>query len=261
MSQKVPLGEEKQVKMLGGASIDGAPVAYIIVLAAVVTSLAFIPFSFVMGIGGTFPLSQGVYSLVGFVLGPFAGALADGIGCLLGIFLAPHTAGVPVTSLIGAVIAGLAAGAMAETGKRKFWHIWISFLGILAAIIYASRAIYLVHVKPWIAFTADASSYIGTFLYLFPTRRLFAKWISNKSLGRVALGLFVGTWASWGIAYVTQSAIEYVMFSYPEEVFLTYMPLQPIEYLVRCLVSVVIGTGVIAGLRAIGIVKPAHAVY
>jgi len=47
MSQK-PAGEEREVRFLGGAAIDGAPVAYIIVLAAVVTALAFIPFSVIL---------------------------------------------------------------------------------------------------------------------------------------------------------------------------------------------------------------------
>ena len=37
--------------------------------------------------------------------------------------------------------------------------------------------------------------------------------------------------------------------------------LVPIEYLQRCVVGAVIGTGVIAGLRAIGLVKPANAIY
>jgi hypothetical protein len=41
---QIPEGLEREVKTMGGAAIDGTPIAYIIVLAAVATVLAFIPF-------------------------------------------------------------------------------------------------------------------------------------------------------------------------------------------------------------------------
>ena len=55
---EAPAGEEREVKFLGGAALDGAPIAYIVVLAAVVLALSFIPFSVVLATGGSFPLSQ-----------------------------------------------------------------------------------------------------------------------------------------------------------------------------------------------------------
>ena len=54
----VPGGEERKVQFLGGASIDGTPVAYIVVMAAVVAALSFIPFSIVMASGGSFPMKS-----------------------------------------------------------------------------------------------------------------------------------------------------------------------------------------------------------
>ena len=69
MSQR-PAGEEREVKFLGGVAIDGAPIAYIVVLAAVVAALSFIPFSVILASGGSFPMSQGIYGLVGWILGP-----------------------------------------------------------------------------------------------------------------------------------------------------------------------------------------------
>ena len=109
MSSTQPSGEERSVKFLGGAAIDGAPVAYIVVLAAVVTALAFIPFSVVLASGGSFPMSQGIFGLIGWVLGPIAGAVASGIGTLIGVFVAPHTAGVWPVSVYGAVVTSFAA--------------------------------------------------------------------------------------------------------------------------------------------------------
>lgn len=48
---------------------------------------------------------------------------------------------------------------------------------------------------------------------------------------------------------------------WPEEIWVMLIPLIPIEFLSRCAIGTVIGTGVIAGLRAIGLVKPTNAIY
>ncbi len=42
--QFVPRGEERQIQTLSGAMIDGSPIAYVVVLAAITTALSFIPF-------------------------------------------------------------------------------------------------------------------------------------------------------------------------------------------------------------------------
>src|ERR1700722_16953193 len=99
-----PAGPEREVRHLGGATIGGAPVAYIVVLAAVVTTLAFIPFSVVLSTGGSFPMSQGVFPLMGWLLGASGGAVASATGALVGVFLAPHTAGIPLLTLLGAAL-------------------------------------------------------------------------------------------------------------------------------------------------------------
>ena len=39
------------------------------------------------------------------------------------------------------------------------------------------------------------------------------------------------------------------------------IPIIPFEMLMRVLIGIVIGGGVIAGLRAIGLVKPENAIY
>ena len=47
---------------------------------------------------------------------------------------------------------------------------------------------------------------------------------------------------------------------WPEEVWVTLIPIIPMEHLFRCLVGTAIGTGVIAGLRAIRLVRPSEAI-
>ena len=261
MSQK-PAGEEREVRFLGGAAVDGAPVAYIVVLAAVVTALAFVPFSVILAAGGSFPMSQGIYPLVGWILGPIAGAIASGVGRLIGIFLAPHTAGpVPAASVWGAAIASFAAGSMVLGEKRKRWWIPLSALFIIEFLLFTGRAIFLNGVGIGVALLNSFVDWSSILLYALPTRTLFARWINSKNAGLGAAGLFLGTWMIAGLSHLSVTVIMYFMFNWPEEVWVTLIPVIPMEHLFRCLIGAVIGTGVIAGLRAIGVVKPAEAIY
>ena len=260
MSER-PAGEERQVQFLGGAAIDGAPVAYIVVLAAVVTALAFIPFSVILASGSAFPMSQGIYPLVGWLLGPIAGAIASGIGALVGIFLAPHTAGVPVVSVLGGIIASFAAGVMVIRDERRGWWIPLAVIFIIAWLLFAGRAVVQNGVSLYAAIAGSFLDWSAILLFILPTRTIFARWINDKRLVRTALGLFLGTWMIAGVMHVVQSCITYFMFNWPEEVWVTLIPIIPFENLMRCLIGTVIGTGVIAGLRAIGLVKPTWAIY
>lgn len=257
----VPGGEERKVQFLGGASIDGTPVAYIVVMAAVVAALSFIPFSIVMASGGSFPMSQGVYSLIGWVLGPIAGAVASGIGTLIGVFIAPHTAGVAPVSVYGAIVASFAAGTMVTGGKRKNWWIIAGVIGVVSYLYFGGRALFINGVSLQWVILGSLMQWGGVLIYVLPIRILFAKWIASKKIGLVTLGVFLGTFCSFAVSHVAQSTITYHMFNWPEEIWQLLAGLVPVEYLQRCLIGAVIGTGVIAGLRAIGLVKPEHATY
>ncbi len=253
---------ERKVEFLGGAAIDGAPVAFIVVLAAVVTALSFIPFSIVLGEGGSFPLSQGVWALVGWILGPIAGALADGIGTLIGIFVAPHTAGVPIVSIWGSVIAGFVAGSMVlGDHRRRTWWIPLIVLFVIEYLLYAGRGVVQNGVDIGPAITMTFINWSAFLLYVLPTRTLFARWIKSENVGLLAAGLFLGTWMVMGLSHLSQSVITYFMFNWPNELWVTLTPIIPFQHLIRCLTGAVIGTGVIAGLRATGLVKPKEAIY
>ncbi len=254
-----PAGKEREVQFLGGASIDGAPVAYVVVMAAVVAALSFIPFSVVVASGGSFPMSEGIFPLVGWVLGPIAGAIASGIGRLIGVFLAPHTAGVPFVSVLGAVVGSLAAGVMA--GKRKNWWIPLSIVFVICLVLYLGRAIALNGVGIGVAIAGSFLDWSGLLLFILPTRTLFARWIGDSSLAKVGLGVFLGTWMITGLTHLVSTTFTYFMFNWPEEVWITLIPVIPLENLFRCIIGTVIGVGVIAGLRAIGLVKPTEALY
>jgi hypothetical protein len=256
-----PAGEEREVRLLGAAAIDGAPIAYIVVLAAVVLALSFIPMSVILATGGSFPLSQGIWPLVGWLLGPIAGAIASGIGAILGIFLAPHTAGVPAASIVNAAVTSFAAGSMVLGRERRAWWIPLTVLFVIAYALFVGRAIVQNGVGLWPAIGASFINWSAILLFALPTRTLFARWIRSENLALTAVGLFMGTWMIAGLGHLTATCIVYYMFNWPEEVWITLIPVIPFEHLMRCLTGTVIGTGVVAGLRAIGLVKPKWAIY
>jgi hypothetical protein len=258
---EVPAGEEREVRFLGGAAIDGAPIAYIVVLAAVVLALSFIPFSVILAAGGSFPMSEGILPLVGWLLGPIAGAVASGIGRLLAVFLAPHTAGVAAVSIIAAALTSFTAGSMVLGKERNRWWIPLTVLFVVCYILYVGRALVQNGVGLWPAIGASFIDWSAVLLFALPTRTLFSRWIKDENLSRTALGLFLGTWMIAGLGHLFSSSITYFMFNWPEEVWTMLIPIIPFEHVMRCLIGTVIGTGVIAGLRAIGLVKPKWAIY
>ncbi len=260
MSDFQPSGPERSVQFHGSAAIDGAPVAYIVVLAAVVTTLSFIPFSVVLSSGGSFPMSQGVFGLVGWILGPWAGAIAAGVGTLLGVFFAPHTAGVWPLSIYGAVAAAFAAGCFASPPRRMFWPlVWLWSLASLA--YYVGRAYYVAAIPARTILWGTAVDWLAVLLLATPLRSWIVGWLRSPNLSRVALGLFLGTAVAFGIAHCCLCAVSFYLFNWPEPVWILLIPLIPIEFVFRSLIGTVVGVGVLSGLRAIGLVKPAHATY
>ncbi|MGK7930849.1 MAG: ECF transporter S component [Microcystaceae cyanobacterium] len=256
-----PQGKEREVTKLSGATIDGTPTAYIVVLAAVVTALSFIPFSIVLSTGGSMPLSQAVLPLLGWLLGPIAAMVGAGIGAMIGVFLAPYTAGVPALSIGSAMLTALVAGLMGKSRNRPYWWLIVSILSCLSLFLYAHHAIANNGVDRNIVIAGSFIDWSGLLLFILPTRRLFARWIGSQDIKLLALGLFFGTWMASGLSHLTIAMIAYYIFNWPEEVWVALIPIIPIENLLRSIGGVVIGTGVIAGLRAMKMVKPPEAIY
>jgi hypothetical protein len=248
---------------LSVAAIDGAPMATIVSLATVVAVLAMIPIpiSFVIGSGKNFPISQSIYPLVGWLLGPVAGALADGIGALVGVFVAPQTTTSPPATIFGAAMGGLAAGAMATSGPRKRWWLPLAALFVALYALYAGRAVVVNGVAWSAALLGSAINWTALLLFLLPTRTLFARLLHADDLKRVGVGLFGGTWMIAGLSHLSTGAIVYAILNWPNPLWLAIAPVAPLEHTIRCLVGTTIGLGVIAGLRATGMVKPPHALY
>ena len=258
-----PLGEERKVNYLGGAMIDGAPVTYIVVLAAVIMVLALvpIPISVVIGSGKNFPISQGVYPLMGWLMGPIAGAITDAVGSLGGIIIAPHTTTSRLGTVMGAALGGFAAGVMRGNGQRKWWWIPVSVLSIIFFCLYAVRAIFVNQANWFHVIFGSFIDWSALLLFILPTRIYFARCLQDEKMARVSIGLFGGTWIIAGLTHLCTSTFVYGIINWPSESWLLFAPLAPVEHAIRCLVGMVIGSGVISGLRAIGLTKPSQGMY
>jgi hypothetical protein len=257
-----PTGVEREVRPLSRVSIDGAPVTYIVVLAAVAAALAFVPFSTLLAFGGSFPISQGVFPLIGWLLGPVGGALASGVGRLVGALLAPLTAGPNLfVSVWSAAVGGFAAGAMAPKAGRRWWWIPLTGLFLVMWLALVAQAVFANGVGLGVILLYTFTNWSGVLLFALPTRVLFTRWIEGDNLALMSLGLFLGTWTIAAISHLAANSIYYFIYNWPAEFLLTLVPVTPMENAFRGLIGVVIGVGVITGLRAIGLVRPTQATY
>jgi len=260
-SNSAPRGEERKVPLVGGTTIDGAPIAYVIVLAAVVAVLSFvpIPISAVLGLGGTFPLSQAIYALVGFVLGPWAGALAAGIGRIIGVFLAPHTASSGLLSAAVAVVTAWAGGVLVQ--KKGLLWLCPPILFAMALVAYVGRGL-TVDVSLGLGLSSTFINWLAIILWLTPARTLARDWIAAASPLRLAAGLALGSWIVNTGSFLVANALFYnLLYRWPAIQWKALIGIAPVEHAFRVAVGTAIGTGVILGLRAIGLLKPARAGY
>jgi hypothetical protein len=255
------IGVERVVKLQGASTVDGAPISYIIVLASIVTTLSFIPLSIQLGMSAAFPMSQAVYPLIGWILGPIAGALASMIGTAAGVCLAPHTAGVPWLTIYGAGFGSFVAGTITRRKERRFWWIAIAVLSAVNIYFHTGRAILQMNVDPRVALSASFYGLSSFTLFVLPSRGLIARLISQEKIGGLAVGLFVGGWTCGGLTIAATGCIAYALYNWPAQVWMMLIPMIPYEGLTRALVGTMIGTGVISGLRAAGLLKPREGCY
>ena len=240
--------------------IFGAPVSYIALLAAVTAVLQLIPFSVVLGAGISFPLSLAVTGLVGILLGPWAGAVAVAIGSGIGVMIAPHTAWLGPLTVLVMVVTPIASGLIVN-GKRR----WVGIYLIAASFIW------------WGLFIATNgfpkvwTSLLQPWRYLIPGLLLFTPVINEKAIRflksekRLAMGVSLAyiIWVSGSVDHTLSSIIgNLILFRMPEEVW-SFLTLYIIgaERGVLALVGMVIGLGVMVGLRQMGMTKPEMGVW
>jgi len=254
-------GRERDLVRLSPAAIGGAPVAYVVALAGVVAAFSFLPFSLALAAGNGFPMSQGIYGLTGILLGPLAGGVASAVGALVGVMLAPHTAGLPWQSLSGGFLCAVIGAAVCGGPRRRLLRLAIVALVAVEAVLYWRLAVDGHGVRPDIFVEAYLAHGVGFLLFLLPTRNLFAHLIASPNLRHVAIGLFGATWIATSLMMFTESYLGYYIYNWGAPLFGYFIAIIPVEQLARSGIGAVVGTGVIAGLRAMAVVRPRGAAY
>ena len=257
----LPLGVERDLVSVSPASIGGAPVAYVVALSAVVAAFSFIPFSIALSAGSSFPMAQGIYALCGLILGPWAGGVASGAGALVGVLLAPHTAGLPWLTVGGAFLGAVFAASLVGGRRRRSLRVAVGAFLAAEAVLFWQHAIGHNGVHPALFLEAYAAHALAFALFLLPTRVAIERLILSPNLKRVALGLFLATWTATGMMMFTESFLGYYLLNWPEPVFRIFIGIIPAEQAARSGIGAVVGTGVIAGLRAMAVLRPRGAAY
>lgn len=258
----IPLrGRYRFIEPCETSAIDGAPITYVIAFAAVTAVFSFIPISVQMGTGGAFPMSQGINPIVGVILGPIAGAIATLIGTSVGVILAPHTAGIPFLTVMGCVVASFAAGCFGRIGPRWWWFIPVAAYSVVNYALYAGRAVVVNGVPPEFALFGAAITWVSIFLFVSPWRKRFIAMVQGDDLRAVAVGFFWITLIASSLGMISISVISYWMFNWPTEIWIMFIGVLPMEGVMRGLVGAVIGTGIVAGMRATSMTKPRKSLY
>jgi hypothetical protein len=255
-----PKGERREVKGLGGVAIGGAPVAYVAIMAAIVTVFAFIPASVVVGAGGGgWPLHDAIHPLVGLILGPIAGPIAAVIGIILGSALAPYTSLGPYAFTMG-LVSSLAA-AMVMSRNRNAWIVpWVLIL-ILHVTYYFLAAARGVEFLVWWPKTFTIT--LSLLLIATPPVR---HWVVNTiRAGGLNWKIFVAMYVLFLFASTGgMQALwvpSYAINPWPNTAWALNVPLILAERVLFPLVGTFIAVGVLAGLRKSSFVKPSMAGY
>ncbi len=246
-------GEPREVRRTSTATVDGASLTMVVAMAAVVAVLSLIPFSAVLGVGGSFPLSQAVYPLVGWLLGPVAGALAGGVGAVVGLFVAPHTAGsLPWLRFFGAALSSFAAGTLTAKPSRRRWWMAVGALLVATFLAYGKQAL-ANGVGLRLFLLGSFIDWSALVLYLLPTRVWVGRALRSEAWHGLAVGLFFGTWIAAGLSHLLATTVYYFLYNWPAEVWWTLVPVMPVEHLFRSAVGMALGLGVMRGMRALGL--------
>ncbi|MEM2896423.1 MAG: hypothetical protein QXG01_02430 [Candidatus Bathyarchaeia archaeon] len=267
--------EEPIRKPARGALIGGAPISQVAIWAAIIAVTGMIPFSVVIGGGGTFPISSTLAPLSGILLGPIGGFVAVIIGGYIDLAIAPYTATLGLASPWSLAIATLCAGLIAYKPKN-YW--WIPAILAPVAIFwtYASfpiAGLTFPYAKPLAPFEWLEGPYVGfllgwtdawpSWILFLATVKWLRKWISSTSPIKVGAAI-------WIITYFTLSGIEHyigwgifeIMYKLTLDVCVWVILLFTWwERLVMATVGGIIGTAVVFALRRAGLRKPEYTIW
>lgn len=215
--------------------------AVIAVWAALIAVASLLPAFPIVGTGATFNIAGSLVPLSGILFGPWAGAIAAGIGGFIGQLIAPHTVLFGplqfIISMFGAAAAGLAM-------QRK----WIYPFGLILALGLV-----------WYAFPLGRQAWATPLLYLLGFIAIIIGWVWGKnwltSSNRALMfsGLLVASLAGIVVTQAIGNLWALVMFALPPAIWFTVLAIAPLERFAFALAAAIVGTPLMIGLPKISI--------
>jgi hypothetical protein len=215
--------------------------AVIAVWAALIAAVTLVPTFPIIGTGATFSVSAALVPLAGVLFGPVPGALCAAIGAFIGQLIAPHTVFFGPLSFLIPTFSALCAGFAMQ--KRWYVPLIATILFSVAWFIFPlGRTAWF---QPIIWSLGAVASLIGWFVA--------SDWIGSDNRTKLFIGIFLAAMAGTIVDHGFGCLWALIMFQLPREVWLTVLPLAPIERTLFSLGSAIIGTPLLIGLPKIGI--------
>jgi len=215
--------------------------AVIAVWAALMGAASLLPSFPIIGTGATFNIGNCFIPLAGIFFGPWAGAVAAGIGAFIGQLLAPYTVLFGPFQFTIAVLGALVSGF----AMQRKW-IWSLLTIIVLTLI-------------WYADPNGRAAWATPILYLLGYAGIFVGWVFGKNwlTSPNRSQMFAGILCISLAGIVTTQAMgnlwALLFFKLPPAIWYTTLPIAPIERFTFSLGAAVIGTPLLIGLPKISI--------
>lgn len=215
--------------------------AVMAVWAALIAVASLLPAIPVIGTGATFSVSDIMVPLAGVLFGPWAGAVAAGIGGLIGQLIAPHTVIFGPFQFVLAMVSAAGAGL----AMQRKWIFPIVVIGLFGAIWYLVPLGQSAWFTPIGYLIGILAALVGWFWG--------GKWVSSLNRGSMFAGVFLTTLAGIVCSWAAGNFWALLMFALPKEIWAAVLVIAPVQRIIFALVAAIIGVPLLIGLPKISI--------
>jgi hypothetical protein len=215
--------------------------AVIAVWAAIIAAASLLPAFPIIGTGATFNIGNALVPLAGILFGPWAGAVAAGIGGFIGQLIAPHTVLFGPLQFTIAMFGAAAAGLAMQ--KKWIWPL---------AMILALGLV-------WYLFPTGRKAWPTPLLYLVGIAGVFVgwiwgrKWLTSSKKIEIFAGIFCCSIAGIVVTQAIGNLWALIMFALPPAIWFTVLAIAPIERISFAIAAAIVGTPLLIGLPKISV--------
>lgn len=217
--------------------------AVIAVWAALMAAASLLPAFPVIGTGVTFNVANCLTPLAGIFFGPWAGAIAAGVGGFIGQLIAPHTVLFGPLQFTIAVLGAMASGFAMQ---KRWWFpaLVIALFGGGWYLLPSGRAAWP---TPLLYLLGFAAILVGIFLSRKENPLL------SKDRAKMSVGILCASLAGIVVTQAMGNLWALIFFELPPAIWYTVLAIAPVERLLFGIGAMIIGVPLLIGLPKIGI--------